>query len=156
MTQMELESAGSDVVGPDFLLNPDLPTVADGSANGAGAAPAFERASGDLGQRLRPFDLQELFALDIKPRGMVLDPVIPEKGLVMLYATRGTGKTHVALGIAYAVATGSAFLKWRAERPRRVLLVDGEMPASALRERLQRVAAAEDPPSLKQIGRAHV
>jgi hypothetical protein len=41
-----------------------------------------------------------------------------------------------ALGIAYAVATGSTFLKWRAARPRRVLLIDGEMPAQALRERL--------------------
>ena len=78
-------------------------------------------------RRLRSLDLAELFALDLKPRGMVLEPIIPEKGLAMLYASRGTGKTHVALGIAYAVATGSAFLKWRAPRARRVLLVDGEM-----------------------------
>ena len=60
--------------------------------------------------------IAELFALDIKPRGMVLEPIIPEKGLVMLYATRGTGKTHVALGVPYAVATGSTFLKRRAPR----------------------------------------
>ena len=73
---------------------------------------------------------------------MVLDPIIPEKGLALLYGIRGTGKTHVAHGIAYAVATGSRFLKWRAERPRRVLLIDGEMPAQALRERLEQVAAA--------------
>jgi hypothetical protein len=45
----------------------------------------------------------------------------------MLYASRGARKTHVALGIAYAVATGSAFLKWWAPRARRVLPVDGEM-----------------------------
>jgi putative DNA primase/helicase len=76
---------------------------------------------------------------------MVLDPIIPEKGLAMLYASRGTGKTHVALGIAYAVATGSSFLKWRAPRARRVLLVDGEMPAVALRERLLRITAGETP-----------
>jgi putative DNA primase/helicase len=96
----------------------------------------------DAYPRLRPLALPALFALDIKPRGMVLDPIIPEKGLVMLYAARGTGKTHVALGIAYAVATGGSFLKWQAPKPRRVLLVDGEMPASALRERLQGLAAA--------------
>jgi hypothetical protein len=64
---------------------------------------------------------------------MVLDPIIPEKDLVMLYAARGTGKTHVALDIAYAVATGGSFLKWQAPKPRRVLLVDGKMPASAFR-----------------------
>ena len=101
--------------------------------------------SAGLGRRLRSLDLAELFALDIKPRGMVLEPIIPEKGLVMLYATRGTGKTHVALGIAYAVATGSAFLKWRARRARRVLVIDGEMPASELRERLQWINGGATP-----------
>jgi hypothetical protein len=37
---------------------------------------------------------------------MVLDPIIAEKALAMVYAHRGTGKTHVALSIGYAVATG--------------------------------------------------
>ena len=72
---------------------------------------------------------------------MVLDPIIPEKGLVLLYAMRGTGKTHVALGIAHAVATGGTFLNWRAPQPRRVLVVDGEMPVADLRSRLQAIAA---------------
>ena len=92
--------------------------------------------------RLQPLDLHELFNLDIKPREMVLAPIIPEKGLVMIYAVRGTGKTHVADSIAYAVATGSKFLKWQAPKPRRVLLIDGEMPAIALRERLEQIAHA--------------
>ena len=103
-----------------------------------------DQAGAGFGQRLRPLNLEQLLALDIKPRGMVLDPIIPDKGLVMLYATRGTGKTHVALGIAHAAATGSSFLRWQAPAPRRVLLIDGEMPASALRERLQQLAAASD------------
>jgi len=37
---------------------------------------------------LRPLDLTDLFALDIKPRGMVLDPIIPEKGLVIALTAR--------------------------------------------------------------------
>jgi putative DNA primase/helicase len=98
-----------------------------------------------FGHRLCPLALPELLALDLKPRGMVLEPIIPEKGLAMLYASRGTGKTHVALGIAYAVATGSRFLKWQAPRARRVLLIDGEMPAVALRERLLRISGGETP-----------
>ena len=73
---------------------------------------------------------------------MILDPIIPEKGLAMLYASRGTGKTHVALGIAFAVATGSKFLRWNAPKPRRVLLIDGEMPAAALQERLACIVAS--------------
>jgi putative DNA primase/helicase len=86
--------------------------------------------------RLRPYDLKQFLQLSIKPREMLLDPIIPEKGLAMIYASRGTGKTHVALSIGYAVATGTKFLKWQAPKPRRVLLVDGEMPAATLQERL--------------------
>ena len=73
---------------------------------------------------------------------MLLDPILPEKGLAMLYASRGTGKTHVALGIGFAVATGTKFLKWTAPKPRRVLLIDGEMPAAALQERLASIVAS--------------
>ncbi|WP_439402672.1 AAA family ATPase [Bradyrhizobium sp. DASA03068] len=64
----------------------------------------------------------------------------PKKALEWC-ASRGTGKTHVALGIAYAVATGTEFLRWNAPKPRRVLLIDGEMPASALQERLASIVA---------------
>jgi len=86
--------------------------------------------------RLRPHDLNAFLKLSIKPRAMLLSPILPEKGLMMIYAARGTGKTHVALGIAYAIATGTTFLKWTAPTSRRVLIVDGEMPAAALQERL--------------------
>jgi AAA domain/Homeodomain-like domain len=91
--------------------------------------------------RLRPLDLKKFLQLAIKPRGMVMEPIIPEKGLAMLYAARGTGKTHIALGIGFAVATGTKFLKWSAPKPRRVLLIDGEMPAAALQERLASIIA---------------
>jgi putative DNA primase/helicase len=86
--------------------------------------------------RLQPHNLTDFLKLDIKPREMLLGPILPQKGLVMLYGTRGTGKTMVALGLAYAVATGTGFLKWKADKARKVLLVDGEMPAAALQERL--------------------
>jgi hypothetical protein len=41
-------------------------------------------------------------------------------------------------GIGYAVAAGSAFLRWQAGAPRRVLLIDGELPQADLRQRLWR------------------
>ncbi len=99
--------------------------------------------------RLRPLDLKKFLQLAIKPRGMVIEPIIPEKGLAMLYAARGTGKTHIALGIAFAVATGTRFLKWSAPRSRRVLLIDGEMPAAALQERLASIIAGSPNADLK-------
>jgi putative DNA primase/helicase len=49
------------------------------------------------------------------------------------------GKTHVALGIAYAVTSGGEFLRWRAPKPRGVLYLDGEMPANMMQERLRAI-----------------
>jgi putative DNA primase/helicase len=51
-------------------------------------------------KRLQPFTLGDFLSLKIPPREMLLAPVLPEKGLAMMYAVRGTGKTLVALGIA--------------------------------------------------------
>jgi putative DNA primase/helicase len=102
-------------------------------------------------ERLRPLALAELLALELKPRGMLLAPIIPEASLTMIYAMRGIGKTHVALGIAHAVATGARFLRWRAPAPRRVLLVDGEMPAQMLRERLEGILMGALPETLSVL-----
>jgi putative DNA primase/helicase len=84
----------------------------------------------------RILDLDAFLRLELPAREFLLEPIISAKGLVMLYGPRGLGKTHVALGIAYAVAGGGSFFKWRAPKPRRVLYIDGEMPAATLQERL--------------------
>jgi hypothetical protein len=42
--------------------------------------------------RLRPHSLNDFLKLDIKPREMLLDPILPQKGLAMLYGTRGTAR----------------------------------------------------------------
>jgi putative DNA primase/helicase len=94
--------------------------------------------------RLAPLDLGAFRKMVIKPREMLLAPIIPEKGLVMVYGYRGTGKTHVGLGIGYAVSTGLRFLKWHAPKARKILLIDGEMPAAALQERLEGIVTAEN------------
>lgn len=95
-------------------------------------------------KRLNVFDRDTFLQMRLPERGYVLAPILPEKGLVMLYAKRGVGKTHVALGIAHAVAAGGGFLKWHATKPRRVLHVDGEMPARMLQERLKAIEAGVD------------
>ena len=33
---------------------------------------------------------------EIKPREMLLDPIVPEQGLAMLYSYRGIGKTFLS------------------------------------------------------------
>jgi len=88
--------------------------------------------------------VEELLAREIKPREMLLDPILPEQGLAMLYAYRGVGKTYIALGIAAAVASGGSFLRWTAQRPRRVLYMDGELPAKTLQQRSAMILAGLD------------
>jgi len=86
---------------------------------------------------LKAVTLDEFFELSLPERSMLLEPFLPSQGLVMLVAKRGVGKTHIALGIACAVATGGSFLKWTAPEPKSVLYLDGEMPAIQMKERLK-------------------
>ncbi len=100
-------------------------------------------------RRLRAVDIGDFLSMEIPPREMVLAPVLPSQGLAMLYAARGVGKTFVGLGMAYAVATGGAFFRWQAPAPRKVLYIDGEMPAAAMQERLAQIVqgSEKEPPS---------
>lgn len=93
-------------------------------------------------EEIEPLDainLEDLLRLDIPPRELILAPWLPTQGLSMIYAPRGVGKTQVALGIAYAVASGGSFLGWSAGKPRGVLYLDGEMPLISMQERLARI-----------------
>jgi hypothetical protein len=91
-----------------------------------------------------PITAEDFLKLEIPPRDNILSPWLPAKGLAMIAAPRGIGKTHLALVTAYAVACGGGFLGWTAPQPRRTLYVDGEMPAISMQERLARIAAQAD------------
>ncbi len=96
-------------------------------------------------RKLLALNVVEFLSREIPPREMLLAPILPTQGLVMLYSWRGVGKTHTAIGIAYAVASGGVFLRWKAPAARRVLYLDGEMPAGVMQERI--AAAAEASPT---------
>jgi hypothetical protein len=81
-------------------------------------------------------DVHDFLATALPARQEILSPWLLSQSLNMIHSWRGVGKTHVALGIAFAVASGGSFLHWQAAAAREVLYVDGEMPASALQERL--------------------
>ncbi|BCG94450.1 AAA family ATPase [Mesorhizobium sp. 131-2-1] len=74
-------------------------------------------------------------------RKKIMEPIIPEKGLVEIFSKRGVGKTFFSLGVAIAVATGTDFLRWKVPCPRRVLYVDGEMAFADLQERVNWMVA---------------
>jgi len=86
----------------------------------------------------------DLLAFAFPARDTLLAPRLESQSLAMIYAWRGVGKTHVALGIAYALASGGECLGWRAPSPTSVLYLDGEMPGAALRDRLARIVASAD------------
>ncbi len=79
----------------------------------------------------------------IPKREMIMQPILPAKGLIMLYAKRGVGKTYVALTMAITIAYGKSMFdnKWKCSKPHTVLLIDGEMPASVLQERLKLIVS---------------
>src|SRR5690348_6455359 len=48
-------------------------------------------------------DVNEFIKIELPKRENILSPWLPVQGLTMIYAPRGIGKTHIALGIAYSI-----------------------------------------------------
>ena len=90
---------------------------------------------------LNCIELGQFLELDIPPNEHLLAPWLFARSINMIYAKRGVGKTHVGLGIAYAVGTGTTFLKWKAPKPAKVLYLDGEMSSATLQQRLRGINA---------------
>jgi DNA-binding CsgD family transcriptional regulator len=74
----------------------------------------------------------------------MLAPWLPTQGLTMVHGPRGIGKTHCAMGVAVAVASGGRFLKWEASKPFGVLYLDGEMPAVVVQERFSNIIISSE------------
>jgi putative DNA primase/helicase len=90
--------------------------------------------------RIKVISAIDFISLNIPARENVLSPWLPQQGITMIYAPRGIGKTFTSLGIGYAVASGGSIFSWTAPKPRGVLFIDGEMPASVLQERLAKIS----------------
>jgi len=85
---------------------------------------------------LEALDAHALALMQFKLREVILDPWLHSQDLCMVFAARGIGKTHFAIAVAYAVATGGTFAKWSAPQPRKVLYLDGELPGGVMQQRL--------------------
>jgi hypothetical protein len=91
---------------------------------------------------LTAITLSDFLAMEIAPQEAILEPWLNSKSLNMLHAKRGVGKTYMGLSIAYAVASGTAYLKWKAPKPRKVVYLDGEMSSFSLQSRLKAISEA--------------
>jgi len=81
--------------------------------------------------------LARLLAHQFPPREPLISPWLRQGESAMLWAAPGTGKTLLTLTLAVLVAGGGSVLGWDANTPRKVLLVDGEMSAEDLQERVR-------------------
>ena len=102
---------------------------------------AFEAVS----KPLAALDLYDLSEHQFKERELLLKPWLHSQDLTMIHAGRGIGKTHLAIAIMYAVATGGKFAGWVAPKPTKVLYLDGELPGRVLQNRLSMHLPVEEP-----------
>lgn len=93
---------------------------------------------------LRIATIAELLTHTFPKREPVLAPAFSLGSINMIFSRRGIGKTHTALGIAYAGASGTSFWTWTATRAFKTLYIDGEMPGEALQNRLAEIVKAND------------
>ena len=81
--------------------------------------------------------LNEFYKYPLQPMEWILYPFIPDSSIELLYGDRGVGKTQLLMSMAMAVAGGFDFLKFKAEKPRKVLYVDGEMDPREVKKRFE-------------------
>jgi putative DNA primase/helicase len=93
------------------------------------------------GTELLGMELPEREALLVTAGGL---PVMRRQDLWMIAGPRGSAKTWVLGSLAVASVTGGHCLLWRFPQRKRCLIVDGEMPARALQDRLRLLAAGAD------------
>ncbi len=93
---------------------------------------------------LKAITVTELLQFEFKPHEYILEPWLTTQSLNMIFGYRGVGKTHISLGIAYAVASGGKILNWQSPKPRGVLFIDGEMPGDSLKKRMADIITNAD------------
>lgn len=124
------------------IANPQLPKAGQPTPESV-ATNISPKTRGDS---LVAYTLSELRSVTFPPRRALLgcgkDGILREGDISMIYAPRGMGKSLFGAALAIAVSSGGTLLKWQAPEPRRVLLIDGEMPSEMIRERLVMLADA--------------
>jgi hypothetical protein len=86
----------------------------------------------------------ELHDLKLTPRQKLLGDWFCEGDCGFIFASRGVGKTWLALAIAQALSTGGKLGEWQAHEAVKVLYVDGEMPPDLMRVRCEGLQARND------------
>lgn len=114
-----------------------------------------KHARADNKSRLVAVGVHDFIFMKLEPLDYVIEPLLTIKGRGMIFATRGAGKTFVALWIAYCISKGiEECFVWRIPKKRRVVYVDGEMDAETLQQRMidmVKLAGGGDPPTNEEL-----
>lgn len=89
-------------------------------------------------------NISDFLQTELPKREILLAPWLPRQSLSMVYAWRGIGKSWLGLSIGYAASCGGNVLGWNAPMKRRVLFIDGELPAATLQQRLALIVSSFD------------
>jgi KaiC/GvpD/RAD55 family RecA-like ATPase len=79
--------------------------------------------------------LRALSERTFPPRDFILHPWLQNGETAVVWGPTGAGKSLLCTGIALAVAGGVTVGRWTAPKPRKVLLIDGEMNIQDLLDR---------------------
>jgi hypothetical protein len=85
--------------------------------------------------QLKSLTLQQLFDKEFPPREHLIAPWLREGESALIWSEPGVGKSMLSLSIALCIAGGGELMGWKSERPRRVLVVDGEQHIEDIKER---------------------
>ena len=95
---------------------------------------------------LKVLTVRDFLSINLPEREYIIEPILPKQGLMMIYASRGIGKTYFALQLACSMAGGKSLFnnRWQVNKEWKVLYIDGEMPANTMQQRLSSIIANLD------------
>jgi hypothetical protein len=85
--------------------------------------------------QLKTLTLQQLFDKEFPPREHLITPWLREGESALIWSEPGVGKSMLSLSVALCIAGGGELMGWKSEKPRRVLVVDGEQHIEDIKER---------------------
>ncbi|MEQ1952258.1 AAA family ATPase [Mesorhizobium yinganensis] len=105
---------------------------------------AIRKAKRVKDRGIRAIRLDELVEMNFPPPEFLMKPWLAVGNIAMIHSARGSAKTWLGLSVSYAMAESKELLGWTAEKPRRVLFVDGEMGIAALQKRLSHMGLSKN------------
>ena len=103
-------------------------------------------------------DIHHWAELEVPKEERLLGELITPGTRMFLIGTTGIGKTLFGYEFVAAMAAGDGFLHWVCDRPSRWLVIDGEMPTSLIKSRINDIRARHKVPAgnmlLYSAGRA--